>query len=46
MHASNGDEGHDEMGGVGGDEMRESGREHIGPIPNCATAPVYKLQFL
>lgn len=46
MHTSNGDEGHDEMGRVGGNKMRESGGEDIGPVPNCATAFVYELQFL
>lgn len=46
MHASNGDEGDDEVGGVGGDEMRESGGEDIRSVPNCATALVYELHFL
>lgn len=46
MHTSNGDEGHYEMGRVGGNKMRESGGEDVGSVPKCATAFVYELQFL
>lgn len=43
---SDGDEGDDEVGGIGGDEVRESGRENIGSVANRAVAPVDELQLL
>ena len=42
---SNGKERDKEVTGIGGDEVRESGGEHIGSVPNSATAFVYEFQF-
>lgn len=43
---SNRDEGEDEVSAVGGDEVRESGGEHVGTVADGAAAPVNELQFL
>ena len=34
------------MSAVGGDEVRESGGEHVGTVADGAAAPVNELQFL
>jgi hypothetical protein len=43
---SDGNERHEKVGGVGGDEMGESGGEHVRPVTDRAVAFVYELQLL
>lgn len=43
---SNGNKRHEEVWGVGGNEMGESGGEDVGSVTNRAIALVYELQLL
>lgn len=43
---SNGNERHDEVRAVGGNEMRESGGEDTGPVSHRAIAFMDEFQFL
>ena len=43
---SDGDERDEEVRRIGGDEVRESGGEDVGSVPNSAATPVYELQLL
>lgn len=43
---SDGNERHEKVGGVGGDEMGKSGGEHVRSVTHRAVAFVYELQLL